>query len=195
MSFPPAPVPIRSSLLALAGSLLLISACSRDQPEAELQDLPPPPAPAPSEPGAAAAAVGGFTPLPTTNQVLAANPIGRSDPFASDRPVPPPRPPAATATAGGGGATAPAQPPRPVPLQLPPDFLFSGVIRVGASPQAMVQYPCGPNGPCNSGSVGVGEQGGRNTDLLPPGWVVSSIDVNRGRLVLRQGRQTVTAEL
>ncbi|MEX1316586.1 MAG: hypothetical protein AB1Z22_05580, partial [Synechococcaceae cyanobacterium] len=134
----------------------------------------------PRAPARGPAAVSGFTALPSTNQVLAANPIGRSDPFASDRP-------ASTATPAAGGTSA--QPARPAPLQLPPDFLFSGVIRVGAAPQAVVQF--GPN----SGAVGIGERGGRNTDLLPPGWVVSSIDVDRGRLVLRQGAQTVTAEL
>ncbi len=171
-------------LAALAGISLLLGACSRaESPDAE---LPEPPAATP-EPEQASAPVSvevaGFTPLPSTNQVLAANPIGRSDPFASDRPGAVPAP---AATTGPGGTGAPA---RPAPLQLPPDFLFSGVIRVGTSPQAMVQF--GPN----SGAVGIGERGGSNTDLLPAGWVVSSIDVDRGRLVLRQGSQTVTAEL
>jgi hypothetical protein len=185
-------MPVRPSLLALAGSLLLLAACSREQPEAEIQEPPPAAPPAQAEPGAAAA-VGGFTPLPSTTQVLAANSMGRSDPFASDRPVAAPRPSAAATTPPAGASGT--MPPRPAPLQLPPDFLFSGVIRVGASPRAMVQYPCPPSGPCNSGSVGIGELGGRNTDLLPPGWRVASIDVDRGRLVLRQGSQTVTAEL
>jgi hypothetical protein len=172
-------------MAALAASTLLLAACSRDQPEAELEDPAaelPPAAVDPAAP-AAAAAVSGFTALPTTNQVLAANPIGRADPFASDRPAPRPAAPAP------GTAGAQPQPAPPPPLQLPPDFRFSGVIRVGASPQAMVQF--GPN----TGAVGIGELGGRNTDLLPVGWVVSSIDVDRGRLVLRQGGQTVTAEL
>ncbi|MCP9929001.1 hypothetical protein [Cyanobium sp. CH-040] len=180
--------PITSALLAaLSGSSLLLAACSGGKPpEAE---LPEPPAPAAAKPDQAAppvrAEVAGFTPLPSTNQVLAANPIGRSDPFASDRPVVAARPAGAT---GPGGTAAPA-PARPAPLQLPPGFQFSGVIRVGSSPQAMVQF--GPS----SGAVGIGERGGSSTDLLPAGWVVSSIDVDRGRLVLRQGSQTVTAEL
>lgn len=175
-------------MAALASSTLVLAACSPDQPKGELEDPAaelPPAAVDPAAP-AAAADVSGFTPLPTTNQVLAANPIGRADPFASDRPAP--RPPAP----GSGTASSQQQQARPAPpppLQLPPDFLFSGVIRVGSSPQAMVQF--GPN----TGAVGIGELGGRNTDLLPPGWVVSSIDVDRGRLVLRQGTQTVTAEL
>jgi hypothetical protein len=172
-------------MAALATSTLLLAACSRDQPEAESDDPAaelPPAAVDPAAP-AAAADVSGFTPLPTTNQVLAANPIGRSDPFASDRPAPRPAAPAP------GTAASQQRPAPPPPLQLPPDFRFSGVIRVGASPQAMVQF--GPN----TGAVGIGELGGRNTDLLPAGWVVSSIDVDRGRLVLRQGGQSVTAEL
>ncbi len=170
-------------LAALAGSALVLAACSRDQPEADLVDPPAAPAAGVDPAAAPAAAVTGFTPLPTTNQVLAANPIGRSDPFASDRPAPPAAP-----TSGAVGRPS-TPPPRPAPLQLPSDFRFSGVIRTGGSPQALVQLGA------TSGSVGIGELGGRNTDLLPAGWVVSSIDVDRGRLVLRQGGQTVTAEL
>jgi hypothetical protein len=186
------PIPVRPRLLlaVLAGTCLLLGACSRDQPEAEAEAPPPAVTPAVAAPGSAPAAdISGFTPLPTTNQVLAANAIGRSDPFASDRPVPVGTAAAGATPAGGSGSAQPSRPAPPPPLQLPPDFLFSGVIRVGASPQAMVQFGA------NTGAVGVGERGGRNTDLLPAGWVVSSIDVDRGRLVLRQGSQTVTAEL
>jgi hypothetical protein len=168
----------RLLMAGLACSTVLLAACSRDQPQLEREDPAALMPPAVVSPGgsAPAAAVSGFTPLPTTNQVLAANPIGRSDPFASDRPAP-----SAPATRPQDQAVA--------PLQLPPGFLFSGVIRVGASPQAMVQLGD------NTGSLAIGEVGGRNTDLLPTGWVVSAIDVDRGRLVLRQGGQTVTAEL
>ncbi|MGL6133546.1 MAG: hypothetical protein ACRC1L_05080 [Prochlorococcaceae cyanobacterium] len=185
MSSYPLPAGRHLLLVSLACGTLLLAACSRDQPEAELQDpaaeaaaTAAAPAVAPAAAPAAPADVSGFTSLPSTNQVLAANPIGRSDPFASYRPAP-----AITAS------PQPGRPAPPPPLRLPPDFLFSGVIRVGAAPQAMVQL--GPN----SGAVGIGELGGRNTDLLPAGWVVSSIDVDRGRLVLRQGGQTVIAEL
>jgi hypothetical protein len=178
-------------IAALAGSTALLVACSRDQPEAELEDPAADPLPPAADPAAPAATVdvSGFTPLPTTNQVLAANPIGRSDPFAFDPQALRPGAIAASGTAPSGTAPPQDRPAPPPPLQLPPDFLFSGVIRVGASPQAMVQLGD------NTGSLGIGEVGGRNTDLLPVGWVVSSIDVDRGRLVLRQGSQTVTAEL
>ncbi|MEO1003983.1 MAG: hypothetical protein AAFX65_12850 [Cyanobacteria bacterium J06638_7] len=167
-------------LSALAAGFLLLSGCGGGQPEAELDTVPPPADADPAE-VAAVAQVSGFTPLPSSDQVLAAIPIGRSDPFAANRPASP-----ATPTSGGAGSPAPL---RPAPLQLPPDFRFSGVIRSAGTPQALVQLGA------ISGSVGIGELGGRNTDLLPAGWVVSSIDVERGRLVLRQGSQTVTAEL
>ena len=184
MSFHPLPVRSRLLLAAMAGTCVLLGACSRDQPEAEVEAPPPAATPVVAPPDSVPAAdISGFTPLPTTNQVLAANSNGRSDPVASDRPVPV-RPAAGATPAAGRGRPAP-----PPPLQLPPGFLFSGVIRVGASPRAMVQFGA------NSGAVGIGERGGRNTDLLPAGWVVSSIDVDRGRLVLRQGAQTVTADL
>jgi len=31
--------------------------------------------------------------------------------------------------------------------------------------------------------------------LLPAGWSVAAIDVDRGRLILRQGKQSITADL
>jgi hypothetical protein len=52
----------------------------------------------------------------------------------------------------------------------------------------------------DSGTLRVGQRGGsttgyRTTPLLPAGWSVASIDVQKGRLTLRQGKQAVTAEL
>lgn len=171
-------------LLGVACGSLVLGACGREEaPEVDL----PEPAAAPEEADQSAAPVSpevaGFIPLPSATQVLAAIPIGRADPFASDRPVVIPSP------AGPGSAVRPTPLPPPPPLELPEDFRFSGVIRTGARAQAIVQLGD------NTGALAPGEVGGRNTDLIPIGWVVSSIDVDRGRLVLRQGNQTVTAEL
>ena len=68
------------------------------------------------------------------------------------------------------------------------------MIRSGDTPEALVQFAG------ESGTLRVGQRGGssldpRSTPLLPAGWSVASIDVQRGRLTLRQGKQVVTAEL
>ena len=124
----------------------------------------------------------GLTPLPSSNQVVASVSSGRVDPFA---------PLQISAS-------------RPAPLSLPPGLIFNGVIRSGGTPEALVQFAG------DSGTLRVGQRGGRTTDsgttdsrtteyrttrLLPAGWSVASIDVQNGRLTLRQGKQAVTAEL
>lgn len=184
------------TFLASAALLLLSSlmGCG-GAPEASAPP-PPPPAPAPAAqpadaaaaPGAAAAptagagVLAGLTPLPSRQQVLAAAPADRADPFA---PVIRPRPTGAAAAASGD----PSRPAAPAPLRLPDDFRFSGVIAVSGVPQALVQRSE------QSGTVVVGDQGGRSTRLLPNGWVVTSIDVQNGSLRMRQGKQTISAAL
>jgi len=84
-------------------------------------------------------------------------------------------------------------------------LIFNGVIRSGGTPEALVQFGA------ESGTLRVGQRGGssttdyrttdysttdyRTTPLLPVGWSVASIDVQNGRLTLRQGKQAVTAEI
>ena len=114
----------------------------------------------------------GLTPLPSSNQVVASVSSGRVDPFA---------PLQISAS-------------RPVLLSLPAGLIFNGVIRSGGTPEALVQFAG------DSGTLRVGQRGGssldpRATPLLPAGWSVASIDVQNGRLTLRQGKQAVTAEL
>ena len=111
-------------------------------------------------------------PLPSSNQVVASVSSGRVDPFA----------PVGGAGAGASGA-------RPAPLSLPPGLVFNGVIGSGGTPEALVQFGG------DTGTLRVGQRGGRTTPLLPAGWSVASIDVQQGRLTLRQGKQSVTAEL
>lgn len=174
--------------LLLAGGL---SGCG-GTPPADLGAVSPP---APAAPGAApttpnkpapasaAIAEAGFTPLPTVQQVEAAMPPGRLDPFA---------PLAVTRVTRDAGK------PRAIvvqpPLTLPDGFRFQGVISSGGRPMALVQFGG------QSGSLAIGDAGGRTTDLLPEAWGVASIDVLRGRLTLvsRQGQakgQVVIAEL
>ncbi len=169
----PAALLVLSSLMACGGA-----------PEVS---APPPPAPAPpAQPAAAPAAasapsalLAGLTPLPSKQQVLAAAPTDRPDPFA---PVIRPQP-------AGAAAGAASRPAGPVPLTLPEDFRFSGVIAIAGVPQALVQRTE------QSGSVVVGDQGGRSTRLIPNGWVVTEIDVHNGRLRMRLGKQTISAAL
>ena len=115
----------------------------------------------------------GLTPLPTAQQVVAAQPLGRTDPFL---PV--------TAAAAGPGAAAQAPPP-----SVPDGFRFSGVIRSGGQDQALVQFGA------ESGTLRPGDVGGRSTKLLPPGWAVGGIDVARGRLILRASGRAIPLSL
>ncbi len=151
----------------------LLVACG-GSPPAETGVTPTPlpkPMPVPPEaasPSAAQAATG-LTPLPTAQQVVTAVPMGRPDPFAP--------PPVVAPTRG------------PAPMDLPAGFRFSGVIVSGGQAQALVQLGS------LSGSLRVGDRGGRSTDLLPAGWSVARIDVQRGVLTLRQGKRNLAVEL
>ena len=112
----------------------------------------------------------GLTPLPSADQVVASVSSGRVDPFAPLQ------------TTGAQAGVRPA-------LTPPQGLVFNGVIRSGGTPEALVQFSG------ESGTLRVGQKGGRSTALLPDGWSVTSIDVQKGRLTLRQGSQSVTAEL
>ena len=107
----------------------------------------------------------GFTPLPTPQQVVAPLATGRPDPFA-------PLAPARQALAAA---------------ELPEGLRFTGVIRSGGHAQALIQLKdqsgpvcVGPRGYCPGAGLPA---------LLPLGWSVTSIDVQNGRLDLRQGSQ------
>jgi len=181
---------------------LLISGCGLlgRSPMAEIP-LPPPAEPAEVE--AAPAPLAGLTPLPSANELLASVAIGREDPLAPQVPVPrrsssgasPPgaanqQSAASASPQGGSTGTRPAAPAR---LELPADFRFSGVMRAGPTPQAFVQVGdqsgpvCpGPDGTCPASGL---------PSVLPQGWGVAKIDVDRGRLTLRKGSRTVTTQL
>jgi len=154
------------SALALLPAL---SACASSSGPETISLPPPAPNPATATKPAAAAAeptpAPGFTPLPTPQQVVAALPTGRQDPFA-------PLPQAKAAAPGG----APAG-----------DLRFTGVIRSAGQAQALVQVGD------QSGAVCVGRRGvcvGSGLPaLLPADWSVTSIDVASGRLVLNQAGQ------
>ncbi|CAK6699585.1 hypothetical protein [Synechococcus sp. CBW1107] len=143
-------------------------------PESGTISLPPaapkPPASALKAPIAAnPQPAAGFTPLPTPQQVVAALPTGRVDPFA-----PLAQPAAAGAPAAAASASA-------------SQLRFTGVIRTAGQAQALVQVGD------QSGAVCVGRRGVcRGSGLpafLPADWSVTSIDVASGRLVLNQAGQ------
>lgn len=160
---------------ALGVSLLLAACGQSSPPQADL----PAPTPAPEVAASPAAPQpSGLTPLPSANQVLASLPIGRDDPFAEATPV----------VAPGDSRAQAAAPPPP-----PPNFRFSGVLRVGSTPQALVQVGdqigavcIGADGRC----VGSGQD-----SLLPDGWGVTAIDVDRGELTLDYRGQKLVEEL
>lgn len=152
---------------------LLLAGCqSPPEPTAVAPPQPLPPLGQPQlEPGVTAAPSipAGLTPLPTPQQVVTSQPVGRPDPFA---PLP--------ATTGSTVAAVPV---------MPQGFRFNGVIRSGYQAQALVQFGG------DSGSLRVGDVGGRSTRLLPPGWAVGGIDVARGQLILRASGQAVRLSL
>ena len=119
-------------------------------------------APLRTPPAAATGTDVGLTPLPSPQQVLAALPIGRPDPFA---PV-----------------VVPAQPGSPAPEGL----RLTGVLRSRFGPQAFLQLAPGQGGAVCLGPRGLCAGSGLPA-LLPPGWSVVSIDVANGRLLLNQG--------
>jgi len=168
--------PATLKFLGPAFAAALLVACAGEKPpQATSQATPTPktqPAPPAPVPVGAPAPLAGLTPLPSSNQVVASVSSGRVDPFA---------PLQISAS-------------RPVLLSLPAGLIFNGVIRSGGTPEALVQFGA------ESGTLRVGQRGGRTKDyrttpLLPAGWSVASIDVQNGRLTLRQGKQVVTAEL
>jgi hypothetical protein len=125
--------------------------------------------PAKQTAAAALPAIAGLTSLPSPDQVVVAMGSGRRDPFSS----PPMVVPASSV----------------VPLALPENFRFTGVVSIGSRAQALVQL-----GEL-SGSLRQGDRGGRNTELLPAGWSVAGIDLQRGVLTLSQGQRLLPLQL
>lgn len=203
---------------------LLLAGCGQAAPPLDPGALIPPLTPparkgAPSQSAGSvsakspAAAAANLAPLATPQQVFGAVDLGRLDPFSAlpprlptllgpdGKPLPvnlASGPGAAGGTGGaglpggarpgpGGGAARGAGP--LAPLQLPTGFSVSGVIRSGGVSEAVVSYGA------LSGSLRPGDRGGRTTDLLPFGWSVAAIDVNRGLITLQKDGRRVSAEL
>jgi hypothetical protein len=202
--------------LILAGTLtgaLLTSGCGL-LGRSPLPELPSQPLAEPAVAEAAPEPLAGLTPLPSADALLSSVVIGREDPLAPQVPVPrgarsssqspgtldaPTRTDQATRASRGGSPADPqgggsaARPAAVARLELPEDFRFSGVLRAGSTPQAFVQVGdqsgpvCpGPDGSCPASGL---------PSVLPKGWGVAAIDVDRGRLTLRQGSRTVTTQL
>lgn len=177
---------------------------------------PPPPPPAPPPPAAAGAApplkappagtaqrptapVGpelGFTPLPSPQQVVTAQPVGNLDPFqplVSERRAAIEAAIAARrATSPGGAGSASAQAARAGRSgrpALPAGFRMTGIVGGGGRMEAVVNYRD------LSGSLRQGDRGGISTPLLPRGWSVARIDMARGQMILKVGKHEVKAEI
>lgn len=157
---------ISTCILTCLGAMAL-SACGSLNGDGPTQTtLPRHQAPTPMAPSPApvTAAGAGFTPLPSPQQVLAALPVGRADPFA---------PVVAPAQAGGPAAEG---------------LRLTGVLRSRFGAQAFLQLAPGQGGAVCVGPRGLCAGSGLPA-LLPPGWSVLSIDVAQGRLLLNQGGQ------
>jgi hypothetical protein len=176
--------------------VLLVGGCGLLGRAPTAESPPPSPQP-PPEVEAPPAPLAGLTPLPSANELLSSVVIGREDPLAPQAPVP--RSPAAAATNQGAtpAGASPSGPPgaaaAPARLELPEDFRFSGVLWAGSTPQAFVEIG-DQSGPVCPGADGRCAASGLPS-VLPQGWGVASIDVERGRLTLRKGSRTVTTQL
>lgn len=213
----PQPCPsLRRPAFPLTLLTLLLAGCNQAPPPLDPGALTPP-SMQPARKGASETAAAAkqpapegasLAPLATPQQVVGAVNLGRLDPFGSlapklpsllgpdGKPLPvnlaggtaaaggaPGQPGGASSRPGAGGARGAA------PLQLPNGFSVSGVIRSGGVSEAVVSYGA------LSGSLRPGDRGGRTTDLLPSGWSVAAIDVNRGLITLQKDGRRVSAEL
>jgi hypothetical protein len=100
--------------------------------------------------------------------------------------------PAADRHAGPAAASKPLP-----PLEPPKGLVFQGVLQGPGGREALVDYAPGSEAAgTRSGSLRVGDVGtGQGDSLLPPGWRVQAIDVDRGVLVLQAGKQSVSLVL
>ena len=142
---------------------------------AQSPQVEPPAKPLAPEPEPTAAADPQLQGLYSPDEVLAALPTGREDPFAP-LPVAPTAEVAAAEEPGEADASATVQ--------------LTGVSAVQGMVRAFVSF----NG--QSGPVAPGDVGGPGLPWLPEGLSVAAIDVERGQLVLeRQGRPLRTLQL
>ena len=150
-----------NQLIAVLPVLLALAACgtgeSSTAPSAPGAAIPPArvsePTPLTPSPG--------FIAMPSAQQVVQAQPHGRSDPFAPVTPSP---------------ASAPEV-----------DLRLTGLIGSGRSAQALVSLG-GQSGTVCIGRQGLCPGSGLPA-LLPPGWTVTGIDLGRGQLRLNQAGQ------
>ena len=179
----------RAGRLPVALAPLLFAGCANTPPPTDPASLLPSPAPAPAAALKARKqtllATTGLRPLATPQQVLSSVPLGRRDPFGRLIPAQPP----GVRTGMPAARAGKPSPVPPSPLQLPQDFSINGVISSGGVSEAVVSFGD------LSGSLRPGDRGGRTTELLPPGWSVAAIDVQRGVLTLKKGDRKVSAEL
>jgi hypothetical protein len=187
---------------------VLLAACA-PTPEAE---VPPPPPPLPKaevrpnpQPEGASLA-----PLATPQQVVEAVEVGRPDPFAAvltPRLIGVAASPQLTTAPGQKPGAGPGQLPSArqagraqnmSPLEPPKGLLFQGVLQGPTGGEALVEFAPSEAkaGGTRSGSLRVGDVGtGEGDSLLPLGWRVRAIDVDRGLLKLQAGPQSVTLQL
>ena len=137
--------------LAPVALLLVVVGCGGETPTATAPPLDPVQPEPSSEASAPAVPPIGLTPLPSAEEVQQAAPGGRVDPFSP---------------LAGGDAEDPTT-----------GLTLTGVLLVGNQKRAMVTTSSG------SGVICVGSDGRCGADapvILPTGWSVLSIDVERG---------------
>ena len=141
---------------------MTLVACGASEPP-PISSIPQQPLPPePQQPSTATPPDLGLIPLPTVEEVQRSAPVGRPDPFQLLT--------AELADGDGGGVVDTAS-----------GLTLTGVMRVGAQRRALVKTQQ------SSGALCIGGDGRCVADaeqVLPPGWSVLSIDVDRGCLGL-----------
>ncbi|WP_170953721.1 hypothetical protein [Synechococcus sp. UW179A] len=165
---PRSPASVSFAAWLLTFALVGLSGCGEAENAQSSSDAISPDAPvaelSPPQPSTAAT---GLIPLPTREQVLSSVPEGREDPFS---PI----------VGESSQAIAPD-------TATGPDFKVKGVVAVGAELRALVSVSE------LSGTVCVGPRGrcpGDAVALLPKGWTVNSIDLDRGCLSLSISKES-----
>lgn len=159
---------------ALFIALILVATACSDR--STKQNLPTPPLPVTSK--ISIADLGpplpdlGLQALPTPDEVIKSVSIGTEDPFRN----------ISTGTSASDQTSEDGKSEFGT-------FTLTGFLSTSKRQLALIEF----NG--ESGTVFVGDKGSITTNLLPPGWTVTSIDGDNGKLVLRKKDQFVTAEI
>ena len=162
-----APALAALTALAVVMPLGVLVGCA-GPPSPSVEQASPVPTPRLPVPSAAESALAlGLTRTPSAAEVRGSFPIGRMDPFAPANDLsflPGGRSPGSVSPADLGSGFR--------------DLQVQGLVQVAGGQAVFVNYQG------RSGEVLPGQEGGKNTSFLPPGWRLVAIDADHGQIEL-----------